>query len=204
MRNLLKSKDKAEKASAERSFAPLKTTLNIVWSGGVAALSVANKGKAKVKGTLSSGGKLNVSGQLLVGEKWACVPVADAKSRLAFTVWIALDAASSGGKQYQVVGLGDGVAIGKAGSLPANAKFRIDAGLAATAWGQALGSAFVQYLPDGMAVKPSGTKWEVAKAGKIAMKKGALDVSKAGENPSGLKLTYKAKDGSFKGGERAA
>ena len=66
-------------------------------------------------------------------------------------------------------------------------------------WGAVLGAAYVKYLPDGMSVKPNGTKWEIAKAGKITMKKGVVDTSKAGENPSGLKLTYKAKDGSFKG-----
>ena len=41
------------------------------------------------------------------------------------------------------------------------------------------------------------------KAGKVAMKKGVLDDSKAGLNPSGLKLSYKAKDGSFKGSFKA-
>ena len=196
VRNLLASKDKAEKAVAEAAFAPLKTTLNIVWDGGVAALTVANKGKAKVKGTLATGGKLNASAQLLVGEKWACVPVAVAKSGLTFTVWISL---GSGSRSYHVVGLGDDVAIGKAGSLPANAKFTMDPDDATARWGAVLGAAYVKYLPDGMSVKPNGTKWEIAKAGKITMKKGVVDTSKARENPSGLKLTYKAKDGSFKG-----
>ena len=196
VRNLLASKDKAEKAAAEAAFAPLKTTLNIVWDGGVAALTVANKGKAKVKGTLATGGKLNASAQLLVGEKWACVPVAVAKSGLTFTVWISL---GSGSRSYHVVGLGDDVAVGKAGSLPANAKFTMDPDDATARWGAVLGAAYVKYLPDGMSVKPNGTKWEIAKAGKITMKKGVVDTSKAGENPSGLKLTYKAKDGSFKG-----
>ena len=45
----------------------------------------------------------------------------------------------------------------------------------------------------------NGKKWTLPKAGKIAIKKGVLDDSKAGDNPSALKLTYKAKDGSFKG-----
>ena len=55
------------------------------------------------------------------------------------------------------------------------------------------------YLPDGVPVTQNGAKWVVPKAGKIALKKGVVDDSKAGENPSALKLTYKAKDGSFKG-----
>ena len=58
------------------------------------------------------------------------------------------------------------------------------------------------YLPDGVSVGLSGTKWVVAdgaKAGKLTMKNGVLDDSKAGKNPSGLKLNYSARDGSFKG-----
>ena len=37
------------------------------------------------------------------------------------------------------------------------------------------------------------------KAGKVVYKNGAVDESKLGDNPSALKLTYKAKDGSSKG-----
>ena len=44
-----------------------------------------------------------------------------------------------------------------------------------------------------------GTKWTLPKAGKVVYKDGAVDGSKLGENPSALKLTYKAKDGCFKG-----
>ena len=41
----------------------------------------------------------------------------------------------------------------------------------------------------------------VSKAGKVAYQRGGTEVdsAKLGENPSALKLTYKAKDGSFKG-----
>ena len=44
-----------------------------------------------------------------------------------------------------------------------------------------------------------GSKWTLPKAGKVVYKDGSVDESKLGENPCGLKLTYKAKDGSFKG-----
>ena len=45
-----------------------------------------------------------------------------------------------------------------------------------------------------------GAKWTLPKAGKVQLAKdGSVDQSKLGENPSALKLTYKAKDGSFKG-----
>jgi hypothetical protein len=55
------------------------------------------------------------------------------------------------------------------------------------------------YIPDGAKVTSNGGKWVLPKAGKVVYKNGAVDESKLGENPSGLKLTYKAKDGSFKG-----
>ena len=45
-----------------------------------------------------------------------------------------------------------------------------------------------------------GAKWTLPKAGKVQLAKdGTVDQSKLGENPSALKLTYKAKDGTFKG-----
>ena len=55
------------------------------------------------------------------------------------------------------------------------------------------------YLPDPVEIGLNGTRWTLPKAGRLTMKKGVLDDSKAGENPAALKLTYKAKDGSFKG-----
>ena len=49
-----------------------------------------------------------------------------------------------------------------------------------------------------------GAKWTLPKAGKVQLSKdGAVDQSKLGENPSALKLTYKAKDGTFKGSFKA-
>ena len=132
-----------------------------------------------------------------MGETWCCVPVVYAKKgvRLAFTLW--LPAATSAAAPV-VVGLGGDVKAGKPGTLKAGAAFHIDATAFAAAWGQAA----LPYLPDGVPVA-GGTKWKLPKAGKIAMKKGVLDDSKAGENPSALKLTYKAKDGSFKGSFKA-
>ena len=50
-----------------------------------------------------------------------------------------------------------------------------------------------------------GAKWALPKAGKVVYAKGTttVDEAKAGENPSALKLTYKAKDGTFKGSFKA-
>ena len=59
------------------------------------------------------------------------------------------------------------------------------------------------YLPNGVAVG-GGAKWTLPKAGEMQLAKdGTVDAAKLGENPSALKLTYKAKDGTFKGSFKA-
>ena len=55
----------------------------------------------------------------------------------------------------------------------------------------------------GVSVTQRGTKWVLPKAGKLTMKKGVIDDSKAGENPAAFKRTYKAKDGTFNGSFKA-
>ena len=96
-------------------------------------------------------------------------------------------------------GLGEAIA-GKPGTLKGGAVFQIDA----AALGSVLGKTLLPYLPDGLAVT-GGAKWTLPKAGKVVYVKGTttVDETKAGENPSGLKLTYKAKDGTFKGSFKA-
>ena len=91
--------------------------------------------------------------------------------------------------------------VGKAGALKAGAKFRIDAEAFSARWGQRA----LPYLPDGVSVTQSGAKWTLPKAGKVVYQRGGttVDAAKLGENPSALKLTYKAKDGSFKGSFKA-
>ena len=67
---------------------------------------------------------------------------------------------------------------------------------------------YAEYLPDGLSVEQSGTKWVVeggAKAGKVVVNKktGEIDEAKLGANPSGLKLSFKAKAGTFSGSFKA-
>ncbi len=66
-------------------------------------------------------------------------------------------------------------------------------------------STYEEYLPDGVEITTKGTKWSLPKAGKVVYNKkvGGIDESKLGENPSGLKLTFKSKDGTFKGSFKA-
>ena len=165
------------------------------------SVSVANKGRAKVTGTLADGTKVSAKGQLIVGESWSCIPVTYAKknARFAFNVWLPNGADATGRVPPVVTGI-EGVIVGAPGSLKGGAEFRIDA----AALGSMLGKTLLPYLPDGVPVA-GGAKWTLPKAGKVVYVKGTATVNeaKAGANPSGLKLTYKAKAGTFKGSFKA-
>ena len=94
----------------------------------------------------------------------------------------------------------DGAIVGKPGSLKSGAAFRIDAPAFEAMWGKSA----MPYLPDGMSVSGE-TKWTFPKAGKVVYARGTteVDATKLLDNPSALKLTYKAKDGTFKGSFKA-
>ena len=205
--NVFMSKDAADKTIVSEVLGQGRGAVNVAWQGAAAArpeaapyhtltVTIAAKGKAKVAGMLADGAKVSATSQLVVGEEWCCVPVAYAKKgvNLAFNVWLRRvgDAAP-----YQtVVGLGEDVKVGKPGTLKDGAAFCL---------GAVLGDArYAGYLPDGMAVTQSGTKWTLPKAGKVQLAKdGTVDEAKLGGNPSALKLTYKAADGTFKGSFKA-
>lgn len=191
-RNVFASKDKTEANAANSKAAPWMGTVNVASGAGAFSVSIAKKGKSKVSGVLASGTKVSYTTQLLVGEHFYCVPVAWTKKSesLLFTLWL-----SKGESKAEVFGLGNAVA-GKPGSLAPGSEFHVSSD--DPLWGGISGF-LPEFLPDGLAVQQSGAKWSVAKAGKISYKNGTFDTSKKGENPSGLKLSYKAKDGTFKG-----
>ena len=200
-RNFFSSKDKEETKAADEMLAPWLGALNMITDGGTLSVTIAKKGKVTVKGTVD-GAKVSAKAQSLIGEEWICIPVVYSKktTNLAFTIWLPLD-----GGEAKVIGL-DGSQIGKAGVLKDGARFSIDDNILSDIDG------IVTYdgepiLPEGESVAVSGNKWIVAdgaKAAKVAYKKGVLSIApgkKGGEiaNISGLKLSYKAKDGSFTG-----
>ena len=189
-RNFFASKDKGEVSEANGVLSKWLGSFMVVWDGGSLSVSVAAKGKVKVSGALANGTKVTANTVLLVGEEWSCISVAAQKANLAFVLWLSHD-----GKTIEAEGLGDGVLVGKPGTLANGAAFRIDAVAFASVFGQTM----LPYLPNGVPVERKGTKWTLPKAGKVVYKNGAVDESKLGENPCGLKLTYKAKDGTFKG-----
>jgi len=191
-RNVFSSKDKTEAASAGNAINAWVGSLAVVWDGGTASITIDKKGKAKVSVALANGAKGSVTSQVLLGAEWACVPVMVTKK---MNVSFALCLPIAGGAPF-VTGLGDNVVVGRSGNLNAGAKFRIDMGDAL--WTTVSPEVLVEYLPCDVPVVQSGTKWTLPKAGRLSVKKDVLDDSKAGENPSGLKLTLK-KDGSFGG-----
>ena len=190
-RNFFSSKDKGEVSAANDILAKWLGSFMVIWDGGSLSVSIAAKGKVKVSGTLANGKtKVSVSTVLLVGEEWSCVSVAAQKANLAFVLWLSHD-----GQTIEAEGLGDNVLVGLPGTLANGAAFQIDADEFAAVFGQKM----LPYLPDGVPVTQKGTKWTLPKAGKVVYKNGAVDEKKLGDNPCGLKLTYKSKDGTFKG-----
>ena len=198
-RDLVSSKDKSEKSAAEKIINALKAkgVMTMAWEGengwnGV-SVTIGNKGKTKVAGKLADGTKVSVTAQMIMGEEWCVVPVVYSKKgvNLAFNVWLLQD-----GSAFVVEGLGKDVKVGKASGIKSGAAFTLDSAALLGLMGEGV---YEKYLPEGVAITVNGTKWVLPKAGKVSMKKGVIDESKAGENPAGLKLSYKAKDGSFSG-----
>ena len=198
-RNVFASKNNDEKSAANAVLGKWKA-INVVWNGGSLSVAIAAKGKAKVTGILSDGTKVSAKGQLVIGTEWLCVPIVWAKqnTHLAFMLWMGKD-----GNDIMVDGL-DNATVGQPAALREGATLRMDASALCSLLSD---STYGAYLPNGVAVEQKGTKWVVAggaKAGKVQLgKDGNVDATKAGANASGLKLTYKAKDGTFKGSFKA-
>ena len=203
--NKFTAKNAASKAIGSAVLEKCQGAITLAWISAQGwnglSVSVARRGKAKITGTLADGTKVSARGQLIVGESWSCIPVIYVKKdvRLAFNVLLPNGAVATSAAPLQVVGL-DGAIVGRPGSLRGGAVFQVDAAALASVLGQSL----LPYLPNGLSVT-GGEKWTLPKAGRVVYVKGSttVDTEKVGENPSGLKLAYKAKDGSFKGSFKA-
>jgi len=200
-RNLFDSKDKGEKSAAEEILKPYLGAYSMICDGGILSVNIAKKGKVTIKGTIE-GNKVSAKAQVLIGEDVLCIPVIYSKKsvNLAFTIWLPID-----GGNAEVIGLGDNAIIGKAGTLKNGAKFIIDGDIGASI--ETEDERTLELLPDNETITVSKSKWLVAdgiKAAKVAYKKGEFTITEGKKgagivNPSGLKLTYKSKDGSFSG-----
>ena len=189
---------------ANELLTPWLGAVNVAWKGPQGwnglTVNIARNGRIKVSGTLSDGTKVSANSQLVVGEEWLNVPVSWSKKNmnLAFTLSLPKSLNGQDARSPMVDGLTDAV-VGKPGLLKDGAKFRL---------GAPVGDAkYAEYLPNGVSVS-GGAKWSVASgatAGKVVYARGTtmVDTTKLGANPSGLKLTYNAKDGTFKGSFKA-
>jgi len=200
-RNFFSSKDKGEKSAAEEILKPYLGAYSMICDGGILSVNIAKKGKVTVKGTID-GNKVSAKAQVLIGEDVLCIPVIYSKKsvNLAFTIWLPID-----GSNAEVIGLGDNAIIGKAGTLKNGAQFIIDGDIGASI--ETEDERTLELLPNNETITVSKSKWVVAdgiKAAKVAYKKGEFTITEGKKgagivNPSGLKLTYKSKDGSFSG-----
>lgn len=205
-RNLFSSKDGTELAKANAALGSWIGTINVVWPSGTKgwnalSLAVAKKGKVKVAGTLADGTKVSTTAQAILEDAALSIPVVNTK-KVSLACLLALPLSGDG---VTVTGI-DGAVAGKVKTLAGTATFKMDA----AAFSALLGNdvTFADYLPTGISVKQSGTKWIVAngaRAGTVAFVKGSeqVDAGKAGANPSALKLSYAAKTGTFKGSFKA-
>ena len=182
---------------ANSLLAPWLGTVNVAWESTQGwnglAVTISKNGRGKVSGTLADGTKVSASGRLTVNGSWLQMPVVWAKRgrRLAFTLWL-----PTGDGEPRADGLGEAI-VGKPGLLGSTATFNL--------LGILGDEKYAEYLPYDVSVS-GGARWIVASGakGKVVYKRGTtvIDTAKLGANPSGLKLTYYPRSGTFKGSFR--
>ncbi|MBQ7188519.1 MAG: leucine-rich repeat protein [Kiritimatiellae bacterium] len=216
-KNVFTSKDSGDKTAA--ASVPKKNWIVTLASGkGYTpfTLAVTAKGKTKIIGVLPDGTKITASAQAVVGDggRWA-VPVMYAKKyKFGFVAWFekrtdgqtilteVSDLTALRGQKGTVTEWEtDLEACGSVGPLAAGVHtFAVDADDVAAL----VSGVNTDLLPTGETVTVAKGKWSVAKAAKVAYKKGALTVTPAVKggtvkNASATKLTFTAKAGTFKG-----
>ena len=206
VRNLLASTAKGDKGSAAKTKA--EGVFNLLKGNYVMAygdeygynglsVSIMAKGKVKVSGKLANGTSVSTTSQLIVGDDYSCIPVIYTKkdTLLAFNVYFSND-----GAEATVFGYYDAV-ISPVGGLTDECAFVIDGDLYGL-FDEVGYELLEEFLPREVSVVQKGSKWIVAdgaKAGQIKLVDGEVVDKKESENPSGLKLTFMAKTGIFKG-----
>ena len=222
MRDLFASKDSDDKAYVSEVLANWKKTVRCAWQSesddesyfdgyNTMTFTVGAKGKTKIAGTLVDGTKFNVTSQMIIGGDGSCyIPVIVSKKgvSLSFNLVLSEDGFSScTGDGIEVDGLDmDYFVVGSTTEIFGDTlTAEIDTG--SYLWdvvGGDEGYVYTEFLPDGLEIAVRGTKLTLPKAGKVVMDRyGDIDYDRAGENPSGLKLSYKAKDGTFTGSFKA-
>ena len=201
-RNVFSAKDADTKLKAAQALNRWQGTYVVAWQGAAGwnglSLDVKAKGKVKVAGVLADGTKVSASSQLLVGERECALAVSYTKkaASVACLVWLCEDGSVECGNMR-----------GGASALIANARSgaRLAAGAAFRMGSDTLAGAvpglLADLLPDGQEVRMKGSAFDIDKAGKAKLlkDKSGVDPSGLGTNPSGLKLKYTMKNGTFKG-----
>ena len=205
-RNVFSAKDADSALKAAQALRKWQGAYVVAWDGGTGwnglSIEVKAKGNAKVSGTLADGTKVSAKSQLLVGERECALAVSWTKksASVACLVWFCEDGTVECGNLPG--GAVAAIANSRTGAyLGSGARFRIDPAAVAAA----IPGVQPELLPDGLAVRMDGAKFAIDKAGKVALlkDKGGIDPASLGTNPSGLKLTYKIGNSTFKGSFQA-
>ena len=210
--NIFSSKKSEDEALVSAVMAKCKAFTVVYYEGdamGTVILTIGSKGKVTAAIQTPSGASAKATAQLLVGDDACCIPVVSTSKKvsLAFIVWIdpeTLDCTVDGPDSW------DGYEVGMSGGdLEADVVFRVaDPDAVSDLLGD---DTFVEFLPEESVALVDGKKLVVAdgaKPGKIVWDKKEEDIdwdkSKIdGYNVSGLKLSYTAKTGAFKGSFKA-
>lgn len=203
-RNLLASKArtplaKAERAAAENLLSRFKDNYVLAfedeagWNG--LSMQIMAKGKVRISGSLVDGTRIATSSQMIVGEDYCCIPVFYAKKSNKVSLCVYFENAQG---EVSAFGPYDAV-ISKVSQLAADSRFYVEDGI----YDLFDETEFAdEFLPNDLAIDVQGGKWLVAngaRAGSVTFVDGGFIDQTDSLNPSGLKLTYTAKTGAFKG-----
>lgn len=180
------------------------------WGYSGLTLTVGAKGKVKVTGTMVDGAKVNVASQLLVGEKRCCIPVViqlySKKGGFGFNLWLQDDGEIEVGElgEWDATAsktpfrawFGENVPVARTGgALPSSLSF-LFMGEPEIAGAEVL----YDFVPWEVVIT-TGTRWGLPVAGNVKLDRESEEYvdAKNSSNAAGLKLTYVAKTGAFKG-----
>lgn len=200
VRNLFSSRQATEKAVANSALEKWGGVMTLAYKesngwGGL-SISIGSKGKVRIVGATATGKKISASSQLLIGDDVYCIPVSYSKNgvTLSFAIWL-----NTNGEGGSITGLTNATAD-MVSPLSSGSYFSVSKNSIVTLLGD---KTYADYLPVKVSIASTDKKWTLPKAGIVVLKNGTVDSSKAGDNPSGLKLTYTAKTGVFSGSFRA-
>ena len=177
-------------------------------------VTAGKKGKVKIAGVLADGTKVSASAQGAVFGSSVVVPLnvalykgktggfslklkieGDALAVDSVSEWTAVIDGETVSAKW------DAVHVSKKSELQACAAFRLDTTNVPLRDYFPMSMNGTPALPENLPFDAAGGKWKLPKAGKVVFTKDKsdLDVLQFGKNPSGLKLSYTAKTGTFKG-----